>query len=618
MKRSILVYAKIPRIINFLVLFFLGMGISAIPFKIVHASGSPVFLVKSGDSIDGKILEEVAGSVTSSRISLNNDGAVAFKAWWEGGEGIFTQDELIVAFGDMIDSHKIVWFSPPSINDSGIVAFIGAVDDNNDGTVDFKGIFTQNKLLVREGDTIDGVLVERLDEFDFPVINATGKVAFVASNQETSLFTQDKVLVSEGVSIDGETIQSIYTPFGTPTYDLNGGEEVVTLGEFKDGDDDIIGVFTATSLLYKKGDILNGMAMPLINLRSPVINDNGDIAVIGGFGESGIIKYWSVLNRNGVLIEDDDVIDGIEVGLIRDIGGMNNSGEVVFRDYHSQHFRWFTQNRFLVDSPVMLDGLEVYLLGKPQINDTGDVVFFGAWDTDPTDNNYDLEGTGIVLVPRNSAPVADAGPDQTVETDINCEVSVTMDGSGSSDPDSTPDTNDDIDSFKWYDGKNLIGSDKTINYSFTLGQHTITLVVTDSYGETDSDEIVITVQDNTPPQISLSVSPDMLWPPNHKMVLITPTIIATDNCDYSPDFELSSITTNENEEASTYDPVFDSTVGDGQTSYDIQIDGDGSIYLRAERSGTGSGRIYTITYASTDESGNSQTADAIVTVPHDQ
>jgi hypothetical protein len=40
--------------------------------------------------------------------------------------------------------------------------------------------------------------------------------------------------------------------------------------------------------------------------------------------------------------------------------------------------------------------------------------------------------------------------------------------------------------------------------------------------------------------------------------------------------------------------------------------------LRAERSGTGTGRIYTITYMVTDACGNSATAEVTVNVPLSQ
>jgi len=46
------------------------------------------------------------------------------------------------------------------------------------------------------------------------------------------------------------------------------------------------------------------------------------------------------------------------------------------------------------------------------------------------------------------------------------------------------------------------------------------------------------------------------------------------------------------------------------------INSDGTISLRAERSGTG--RMYTITYQATDTAGNATTAPATVTVPHDK
>ena len=49
-----------------------------------------------------------------------------------------------------------------------------------------------------------------------------------------------------------------------------------------------------------------------------------------------------------------------------------------------------------------------------------------------------------------------------------------------------------------------------------------------------------------------------------------------------------------------------------------QIVNDTTFQLRAERSGTGSGRIYTITCQATDAYGNSTVASVTVTVPHDK
>jgi hypothetical protein len=226
---------------------------------------------------------------------------------------------------------------------------------------------------------------------------------------------------------------------------------------------------------------------------------------------------------------------------------------------------------------------------------------------------------GIVsIVSLNQPPDADAGPDQTVEGESYEGTEVTLDGSGSTDPDSTPGTNDDIVSFDWYEGDILLGSGEILNYTFPLGSHTITLVVTDSFGETDHDDATIVVQDTTPPDFMLSVTPNVLWPPNHKMVQIIPTWTVNDNCDESPHVSLVKIIMNEGDATNSYDPTYDDSLGDGRTTNDIQVGSDGSIYLRAERAGSGPGRLYTITYKAVDDSGNVTTRSAMVTVPHDQ
>ncbi len=150
------------------------------------------------------------------------------------------------------------------------------------------------------------------------------------------------------------------------------------------------------------------------------------------------------------------------------------------------------------------------------------------------------------------------------------------------------------------------------------GNYLVTWTYDDGNGNTTTQTQVVTVQDVTPPVINVTVSPNILWPPNHKLVLITPTIGVTDNCDIQPEVRLTSIIMNEGDETNTYDAAFDTWTGDGHTLDDIQIDENGNIYLRAERRGTGEGRFYQITYTATDAAGNTSTATAIVKVPHNQ
>jgi hypothetical protein len=208
----------------------------------------------------------------------------------------------------------------------------------------------------------------------------------------------------------------------------------------------------------------------------------------------------------------------------------------------------------------------------------------------------------------NHSPVADAGPDQTVDADAACTATVILDGSDSIDPDSTPTTNDDIVSFEWYKGGNLLGSGEILTHPFSLGEYTVMLVVTDSFGTTDEDEVIITVQDTAPPGIGVSVDPAILWPPNHKMVPVVLEVNATDTCELEPVCQITSVTSNESVNG----------WGAGNTASDWEITGNLTASLRAERSGKGAGRQYTITVECTDGSGNSSIATKKVIVPHDK
>jgi hypothetical protein len=118
--------------------------------------------------------------------------------------------------------------------------------------------------------------------------------------------------------------------------------------------------------------------------------------------------------------------------------------------------------------------------------------------------------------------------------------------------------------------------------------------------------------DVTPPRLTVVLSPTTLWPPNHELVPITATITVSDDFDPNPKVELVSIVSNEP----------DGGLGDGDTSNDIQGAAfgtdDRSFLLRAERSGNGSGRIYTVTYRATDASGNSRLVILQVVVPKNQ
>jgi len=93
-----------------------------------------------------------------------------------------------------------------------------------------------------------------------------------------------------------------------------------------------------------------------------------------------------------------------------------------------------------------------------------------------------------VLAPSNQPPVADAGPDQTVEdADGSGSESVLLDGTGSSDPDGS------IVSWVWTEGTTTLASGAERVVALTDGVHEITLTVTDDGGASATDIVRITV-----------------------------------------------------------------------------------------------------------------------------
>jgi uncharacterized protein len=129
------------------------------------------------------------------------------------------------------------------------------------------------------------------------------------------------------------------------------------------------------------------------------------------------------------------------------------------------------------------------------------------------------------------------------------------------------------------------------------------------FRSSDHDPVIVGIGcDSVPPVASVGLSTDVLWPPNGQHRDVTVTVIASDNSGIAPSVQLVSVVSNEPEISG----------GDGNSVDDVVIVDDFNFQLRAERSGNGNGRIYTITYAVTDGCGNSISAVAEVAVPKSQ
>ena len=136
----------------------------------------------------------------------------------------------------------------------------------------------------------------------------------------------------------------------------------------------------------------------------------------------------------------------------------------------------------------------------------------------------------------------------------------------------------------------------------------VDLFVTPGSGGLDLPwDIAFSPSDVAPPDLTVSITPNVLWPPNHKYLNVQATVVATDDSGVDPTVELVSVTSNEADDAPGD--------ADGNTTNDVVKVNDYTFQLRAERNERGTGRIYMITYRATDASGKTRTQSSTVSVP---
>ena len=222
--------------------------------------------------------------------------------------------------------------------------------------------------------------------------------------------------------------------------------------------------------------------------------------------------------------------------------------------------------------------------------------------------NYHRPGAAdrwtIRRVPNaNAPPIADAGLDQVVE----CGATVTLNGSGSTDP------NGDTLAYTWT-GPFGARSGPVVQTTLEPGNHSLTLTVNDGRGGFDTDSVDVSVRDGAPPSLALELSPNVLWPANGKLVDIVARIKTKDGCDTEePAIELVSIVSN------AKNPKTGQPVPTAQDIVDAEPGTDDRDFkLRASPNPKNEEqRTYTVTYRARDFAGNAteMSAEVVVDTP---
>jgi hypothetical protein len=553
-------------------------------------------LVKTGDIIDGKTLISIGAP------SLNDAGHVAFIGTYvQGGQirtGVFTENAFIAGTGTVIGGKTLTQVSGTSINNLGEVAFGASFAGG-------RGIFKKDAFIVGTGSIIDGRTLTGI--VAFPTINNSGTVAFLATCAvcgSGGVFTQHALIAETGSTIGGITLTDILvTPLA-----LNDAGDVGFSSLYSGG----AGVFTQNRFIAgTTGTVIDGY--PLANFATtPKLNNTGGVAFNAGIqfppAFYGIFTPNTALAIGSSGLGSSSVIGGKTLLRPFALGGLNDAGVAVFLAAFAgaSNSGIFTQYAFVAGPDTEISGFANPLFTNVAINNAGEIAFFVS----SFQNGRTMSGIGIAR--ENVPPVTSAIPSPLPNPSgwNNTNVTVLLHATDEPGGSGVKEIQFSLSGAQTAPLQTVLGDAASVVIS-KEGVTTITYFATDKAGNIEDTKSLLVHIDKTAPVISGMPAPGCtLWPVNQKIIKIA-TVTATDALSGLAPTSFKLIGTS-NEPIAPNDPKFP----------DILITpipaGGFEVQLRADRLGTGSDRIYTVTATANDLAGNTSTVTSTCTVPHDQ
>lgn len=326
----------------------------------------------------------------------------------------------------------------------------------------------------------------------------------VNSYDDVDIVNYTWTIVELDVTLYDEICNYTFADLGVYTVQLVVND---TIGQLSDPDDAIITVVDATSPVANAG-------LDRIVPIGTEVTLNGSVST----DDHGIVNYtWTFTDV------DDETLYGIEVAYtfttsgehivtltVEDAAGNNDTDEALITIVDDED----PEADAGPDQTVAI-GEEVTFDGSNSADNSGSIENY-TWTFEYDDDDWELYGenpvftfemdgefivmltvedaagnydTDTVTIRVNAPPVADAGSAITVIVGEE----VTFDGSGSTDDSGS------IENYTWtfvYDGEEweLYGVSPSFVFEIA-GEYTVELTVTDSVGLTDTDEVVVTVEE---------------------------------------------------------------------------------------------------------------------------